>query len=114
MVKGFIDPVILSVVGRGDTYGYEIAKYVNNLTDGVLELKEGTLYPALRRLEAEGFIEGYWGSETGGSRRRYYRITRSGRTALDSARSDWRRDRWVLGLFLGEGFALCRTIYSLI
>ncbi len=105
VVKGFIDPVILSVVARGDTYGYEIAKYVNQLTDRALELKEGTLYPALRRLEAEKFIEGYWGTETGGPRRRYYRITQSGLAALKSARLDWHRDKRILSLFLGEVFA---------
>lgn len=114
MLKGFIDPVILAVVARCGTYGYEIAKYVNGRTDGALELKEGTPYPALRRLEAEEFIEGYWGSETGGPRRRYYRITRSGLAALESARSNWRRDRQVIGLLLGEGVVLRKIRYSLI
>ncbi len=102
VVKGFVDPVILSVVARGDTYGYEIAKYVNELSDGALELKEGTLYPSLRRLEAEKFIEGYWGTEAGGPRRRYYQITQSGRTALESAKADWHKNQRTLGLFLGE------------
>jgi len=106
MIKGFIDPVVLSVVSRSDTYGYEIAKYVNEKTKGALELKEGTLYPSLRRLEAEGFIEGYWGSETGGPRRRYYRITKSGLTELESSRAEWRENKRVLGLFLGEAAAL--------
>lgn len=102
VVKGFIEPVILAVLARSDSYGYEIAKYVNEVTDGALELKEGTLYPALRRLEAEKFVQGYWGNETGGPRRRYYRITNAGIGALDSARSDWRKNQRVIGLFLGE------------
>lgn len=106
MIKGFIDPIVLSLVARGDTYGYEIAKDVNEQTGGALELKEGTLYPALRRLEAEEFIEGYWGTETGGPRRRYYCITKSGLAALESARTDWHKNKRVLGLFLGEAFAL--------
>jgi PadR family transcriptional regulator PadR len=106
MIKGFIDPIVLSVVARRDTYGYEMAKYVNEQTGGALELKEGTLYPALRRLEAEKLIEGYWGTETGGPRRRYYRITKPGLAALGSARSDWHKNKRILGLFLGEAFAL--------
>lgn len=105
MIKGFINPVVLSVVSRGDTYGYEIAKYVNDQTNGALDLKEGTLYPSLRRLEAEGFIESYWGTEAGGPRRRYYRITTSGLAELKSAKDGWRKDKRVIGLFLGEAFA---------
>ena len=101
-MKGFIDPVVLSVIARGDTYGYEIAKCVNEQTDRALELKEGTLYPALRRLEAEKFVEGYWGTETGGPRRRYYRITRAGLKELESARAIWSKNKRILGLFLGE------------
>lgn len=105
MIKGFIDPIILATVARDDTYGYEIAKYVNDQTGGALELKEGTLYPALRRLEAEKFIEGYWGTEIGGPRRRYYRITTQGLEALKSSQAAWRRDKVLLGLFLEEDFA---------
>ena len=105
MIKGFIEPIILSVVARRDTYGYEIAKYVNELSGGVLDLKEGTLYPALRRLEAEKFIEGYWGTETGGPRRRYYRITQAGRAELESAQKNWHKNKRILSLFLGEALA---------
>ncbi len=106
MVKGFIDPIVLSVVARGDTYGYQIAKYVNEQTNGVLELKEGTLYPALRRLEAEHFIEGFWGTETGGPRRRYYRITKQGLAKLELARESWNNYQRIVNAFLGEAFAL--------
>ena len=105
MIKGFIEPIILSVVSRKDTYGYEIAKFVNEQSNGALDLKEGTLYPALRRLEAEEFIEGYWGSETGGPRRRYYRITPAGRSELESAQKKWQKNRRILGLFLGEALS---------
>ncbi|MHB1684852.1 MAG: PadR family transcriptional regulator [Bacilli bacterium] len=106
IIKGFINPIILAVVVRGDAYGYEIAKYVNEQTDGALELKEGTLYPALRRLEAEKFIEGYWGTETEGPRRRYYRITKLGLAELKSSRADWLMNRRIFSLFLEEDFAL--------
>lgn len=106
MLKGFIDPIVLSVVEQGDTYGYQIAKYVNEQTNGALELKEGTLYPALRRLEAEHLIEGFWGSETGGPRRRYYRITKQGLSTLASSREAWTNYQRILSTFLGEAFSL--------
>ena len=105
ILKGFVDSVILSILSQGDSYGYEIARSVNGKTDGALVLKEGTLYPALRRLEAEQYIEGYWGTEQEGARRRYYRITQRGRGALDRARDEWSRDKQLLSRFLGEAFA---------
>ena len=105
MIKGFIEPIILSVVSRKDTYGYEIAKFVNEQSNGALDLKEGTLYPALRRLEAEEFIVGYWGNETGGPRRCYYRITSAGRSELESAQEKWQQNKRILGLFLGEALS---------
>lgn len=104
-MKGFIDPIVLSVVVRGDTYGYQIAKVVNEQTNGALELKEGTLYPALRRLEAEHLIEGFWGNETDGPRRRYYRITKKGLASLESSRQSWNQYQRILNTFLGEAFA---------
>lgn len=106
MIKGYIDPIVMSIIAKGDTYGYEIAKNVEQQTNGALELKEGTLYPALRRLEAEKLIDGYWGTDKGGPRRRYYRITKSGINALEKAKESWRENKRLLGLFLGEAAAL--------
>ncbi|WP_436663464.1 PadR family transcriptional regulator [Alicyclobacillus acidoterrestris] len=72
-IRGYLDGIVLSIVATGDTYGYEIVQKVNERTHGALHLKEGSLYPALKRLEAEHFIEGYWGTDKEtGPRRRYY------------------------------------------
>lgn len=102
MIKGYIDAIILSVLAPTDSYGYEIAKRVNERTEGALELKEGTLYPALKRLESEQLIEGYWGAEAQGPRRRYYRITDCGRQKLGQTAHEWRTLMRTIGLFLRE------------
>jgi len=75
----------------GDNYGYEINKSIQQKTGGQYELKEATLYTAFRRLESVGHISSYWGDETTGARRRYYRITDSGREAYKSLISEWDR-----------------------
>ncbi|MFD0712803.1 PadR family transcriptional regulator [Paenibacillus sp. GCM10027626] len=89
MIKGYIDAIILSVLNRQDTYGYEISKVVQEETAGKLELKEGTMYPALKRMEAHGFIESYWDDRVSGPRRKYYRITKTGRKQLEENRRLW-------------------------
>jgi len=75
----------------GNTYGYEINKSIQQKTGGQYELKEATLYTAFRRLESAGQITSYWGDETTGARRRYYRITDSGREAYKALISEWVR-----------------------
>ncbi|WP_067929172.1 PadR family transcriptional regulator [Alicyclobacillus shizuokensis] len=101
MMKGYIDAIILSIIAGHDSYGYEIAQIVNHQTGGALELKEGTLYPALRRLEAEHWIEGYWGDDGSGPRRRYYRITTQGHDQLAKNREAWKRNQAIVNTFLG-------------
>jgi len=102
MIKGYIDAIILSVLARGDTYGYEIAKQVTEQTAELFELKEGTLYPALKRLEANGLIEGYYPTgQKDSRRRRYYTITDLGRKRLEESKLSWQQNIRVIGKFLG-------------
>ncbi|MCL6454118.1 MAG: PadR family transcriptional regulator [Alicyclobacillus sp.] len=105
MLKGHVDAVVLAILSRGDTYGYAIAKQVNDRSEGVLSLKEGTLYPCLRRLEAEGYVEGYWGGDDDGPRRRYYALTDRGRKHLEHLRAAWSVQQRVIGRLLEEGNA---------
>ena len=72
-------------------YGYQIVKEVNQRSDGYFAFKEGTLYPALHRLERASLIEGRWEDTPNGVRRRYYRITVKGQQALGDRLSEWRR-----------------------
>ena len=81
--------LILSLLSRKTMYGYEIAATVHQDTEGAFTWREGSLYPTLHRLEAEGALEATWRDGKGGPRRRYYRLTRSGLTALESAERDW-------------------------
>ncbi|GEO27894.1 PadR family transcriptional regulator [Alicyclobacillus acidoterrestris] len=102
-VRGYLDGIVLSILVTGDTYGYEIVQKVNERTHGALQLKEGSLYPALKRLEAEHFIEGYWGTDKEtGPRRRYYTLTERGKSQLERIRREWTEEQRVLSVFLGR------------
>lgn len=86
-----LDILLLGLLERGPLYGYQIAKEVRARSEGVLELKEGTLYPALHRLEQAGLVEGYWEPRPDGADRRYYRLTPQGVTAAQEHRAAWQR-----------------------
>ncbi|WP_203566493.1 PadR family transcriptional regulator [Aestuariimicrobium ganziense] len=83
-------PLVLGVLAEGDSYGYAIIQRVAELSRGDLEWSEGLLYPLLHRLERQGQVESSWGRAESGRRRRYYRLTRAGREALDEHRTQWR------------------------
>src|SRR5882724_11670479 len=87
--KGTLPTLILEALLHEPNHGYRIAQRIKNRSEGVLDFKEGTLYPALHKLENEGLVESYEGMEKGRSRR-YYRITRPGRAALIRDRAEWR------------------------
>jgi transcriptional regulator len=87
--KGTLPTLILEALARETSHGYKIAQQIKQRSQGVLDFKEGTLYPALHKLENEGLVESYDGAEKGRPRR-YYRITKTGRTALAKDREEWR------------------------
>ncbi len=89
LLRGHTDTIILSVLRRADSYGYEIYKTILSKTEKKFELKEATLYAAFRRLEQDGAIISYWGDETQGGRRKYYRITPNGEQQFQKNRADW-------------------------
>ena len=86
-----IRPVILSILARQDSYGYEIIQFASNLSDGSLDVKPGILYPILRRMENDGLIVSYWQDGEGERKRRYYRLTKRGRSALEVEKREWLR-----------------------
>ena len=90
LIRGHTDTIILAQLIAGDSYGYEINKAIQQKTGGRYELKEATLYSAFRRLEEAGYILSYWGDETTGARRRYYKITESGTDAYLKLMRDWK------------------------
>jgi len=83
-------PLILGILSRGESYGYEIIRQVRELSDGELEWTDGMLYPDLRRLEADGLIVSEWRVSDEGRRRRYYQINADGSEALATERAQWR------------------------
>jgi PadR family transcriptional regulator, regulatory protein PadR len=88
-LKGHLDGMILAVLGSGPAHGYAVIDTLKERSGGTFDLPEGTVYPALHRLEAEGLLESDW-IDAGGRRRRVYRLTRRGRAALGERRSEWR------------------------
>lgn len=102
ILKGHIDTIILSLMNRRDMYGYELAKQSREQSSGQFELKEGTMYIALKRLEKSGWIESYWGNEESeGGRRKYYRILPAGKQKLSEKAQEWQAMKSVLDIFLG-------------
>jgi PadR family transcriptional regulator PadR len=89
LLRGHTDSIILKLLLEGDRYGYEITKLVQTRSHRLYELKEATMYSSLKRLETDGHIEAYWGDETQGGRRKYYRITNSGRQQYQTNRQNW-------------------------
>ena len=100
-LRGHLDSLILAVVEQEPLHGYAIIEALQARSGGELDLPTGTIYPALRRLEAAGHLDGAW-SETGGRKRRTYTLSRSGRRALAQGRADWRAFTAVVGGVLGE------------
>ena len=99
--KGTLPTLILEALVREPSHGYRIAQRIKERSQGVLDFKEGTLYPALHKLENEGMIESYDGAENGRTRR-YYRITKSGRAMLTKDRAEWRALSRAVTMILGE------------
>ena len=100
MLKGHIDLIILALVSREDLYGYELGKRVKAQTQDGFELREGTLYLAFKRLEENGLVQSYWGDETQGGRRKYYRVTDSGRELYEHNIANWKHSKKILDRLL--------------
>ena len=100
-LKGTLPTLILEVLAKEPSHGYRIAQKIKQRSDGLLDFKEGTLYPALHKLENEGSVESYEGVENG-RQRRYYRITQQGRKSLNKDRAEWRQLSRAVSVILGE------------
>jgi DNA-binding PadR family transcriptional regulator len=88
VLKGHVDLLLLAAVGDGEAHGYGIVERVQRRSDGAFRLAEGTVYPALYRLEGQGLLASRW-ETVGGRRRRVYRLTDRGHAALAERRGEW-------------------------
>ena len=91
LLKGNTESVLLALLELEPMYGYQIVKEVQQRSSGYFEFKEGTLYPALHRLERAGHVEGRWHDTSNSVRRRYYKITSKGQQALVDRLKEWQR-----------------------
>lgn len=104
ILKGHIDTLILSLLHQRDMYGYELAKIVREKSEEQFELKEGTLYLSLKRLEKNNLISSYWGDEQGpGGRRKYYKVTSLGTQNFEAKRLEWQFVKKMMDSFLWGG-----------
>lgn len=87
--KGSSSLLVLSVLGTGDMYGYQIIKEIEQRSEFVFSFKEGTLYPILHGFEQEGLVKSYWQDGERGKRRKYYHITDRGLKMLNKSTEDW-------------------------
>lgn len=100
LIRGHTDSIILKLLISGDKYGYEISKLVQVISGGEYELKEATMYSSLKRLEQEESITSYWGDETQGGRRKYYRITDKGKETFKNNKLNWEHAKTILDLLI--------------
>ena len=91
MLRGHTETIILRILMEGDSYGYEIAKKIVDGGQGIIEVKDATIYTAFRRMEQEGLLATYWGDGVGGARRRYYSITEKGKRFYGEKLLEWEK-----------------------
>jgi PadR family transcriptional regulator, regulatory protein PadR len=94
--------LLLGLLAEREMYGYELVSELRERSASTIDLPEGTVYPALRRLEREGLVAGRWADAASGPRRRYYRLTMVGERALADGREAWRRFKTAADGVLGR------------
>jgi transcriptional regulator len=102
MLKGTLDMMILRTLFTGDAHGHTIAKVIERTSEDVLEVEQGSLYPALHRLENRGWLSSYWGASENNRKAKYYRLTAAGRRRLTLEASRWRQMARAIALVMGE------------
>lgn len=103
IIRGHLDSIILRLIMEKDRYGYEISKEISRRTDERFQIKEATLYAVFQRLEKKELIESYYGSESKGGKRKYYRITTLGKAFLKETVEEWKETKEIIDIFM-EGF----------
>jgi transcriptional regulator len=100
--QGTLDLLVLKVVAQGPLHGYGIAQRLQQLSRDVVQVQQGSLYPALHRLENRGLLDAEWAQSDTGREAKFYRLTRAGRQALDAEEASWHRLTEAVGLILAS------------
>jgi PadR family transcriptional regulator PadR len=104
LLQGTLDLLILKALRRGGPmHGYGVSVLIRQWSDEVLQVEQGSLYPALYRLEERGWIEAEWGTSENNRRAKFYRLTPAGRKQLETETAQWRRLSGAINLVLQEG-----------
>ncbi|MGE5323456.1 MAG: PadR family transcriptional regulator [Actinomycetota bacterium] len=102
LLQGTLDMLILKAVSLGPLHGYGVLLRIQQISEGRLEIQQGSLYPALYRLEHQGLIAGEWGESENNRKARYYRLTAAGRRRLKSETENWNRMAEVIAGILSR------------
>jgi transcriptional regulator len=102
LLQGTLDLIVLKLLRAGPANGWQLTQSIQAISRGVLDVNYGSLYPALRRLEARGWVTGSWAATENNRRARFYQLTAAGRRQLDSERAAWERFSEALGLILAD------------
>ena len=105
MLKGTLDMMILRTLVGGDAHGHTIAKIIERTSEDILEVEQGSLYPALHRLEDRGWVSSHWGASENNRKAKFYKLTAAGRKQLVRETSRWRQMTRAIGLVMGDEFA---------
>ena len=100
VIRGYNDTMILYILRKGPSYGYEIGKEIRRITEDKYVIKETTLYSAFTRMEKNGYVESYSGDAESGKKRTYYRITDDGAAYYHDKCEEWRLTKEVVGKFI--------------
>jgi transcriptional regulator len=102
LLQGTLDLIVLRLLQSGPANGWDLTQSIQAVSRGALAVNYGTLYPALHRLEARGWVSAKWGTSENNRRARFYTLTKAGRRQLDAERETWARFSSALGLILRE------------
>lgn len=102
ILQGTLDMLILRTLVMGPAHGHTIAQVIEHTSENALEVEQGSLYPALHRLEDRGWLASAWGASENNRRAKFYRLTAKGRKELGAAAGRWRRMTRAIGLILGD------------
>jgi transcriptional regulator len=104
ILQGTLDMLILRTLVMGPAHGHTITQAIERTSENVLEVEQGSLYPALHRLEDRGWVSSAWGVSENNRKAKFYRLTNQGRKELNAATGRWRKMTRAIGLILGESF----------